>query len=301
MRRGLKIIVWLMAACLLGAGCAGQAPAPAAPQAALLRYGDRTPSPRNPAETVLQRGQFTGEVHALNDLGRLCRGELSHAGRVISVFIKSAYHLHEVQLREGIPFHADNRNADAAYHVNRFLDLVNTPPHVLRDDVPGCDGRGISAAGVQLFAEGSRSVDDSHVERLVSDPALLDELEAMAVFDTIIGNTDRHDSNWRWVTAPAAGERRLLALDHALAFPVERNVRGNYLMIERYLASTREGQLSTATLAKLRAFRSNRLQVDTVLRLNVNPRAIEHLWERVDRLLENRTVFTLRADRAGSR
>ncbi len=211
----------------------------------------------------------------------------------VPVFIKHDYYLYVLQHRAGIPFHSDNRNADAAFHVNRVVQLVNTPEHVIRDDVPHCGNKdGVSAAGVQRFATGSSSVSADVIEALTASEAMLDELEAVAVFDSLIGNTDRHDRNWRVMPRESNGQR-LVALDHSLAFPVEDFVTGNYLMIDRYLASPRGGSLSQETLLKLQRLRDQRSELNPVLLLNLNPRAVEKFWGRLDRLIEEGAVFSL--------
>lgn len=271
-------------------GCA------AAPQerSALLRYGDRTPVPQGEFESILYRGEFVGDMTPLDKLGRLCRGTLAYRGREMAVFVKHAYFLHELQQREGIPFHSDNRNADAAYQVNRALGLVDTPEHVLRDDVPTCGGPGqLSSAGVQRFLTESRATTKAAVSQLMSRSDLLDEIEEMAVFDVVIGNTDRHDLNWRFREEPAASERKLIAIDHSLAFPVHAYARGNYVMVDRYLASSRRGNLTDPIREKLEGFLRQRGALDPLLRLNLNPKALELMWSRVDRLLEDGRVFSL--------
>ena len=47
----------------------------------------------------------------------------------------------------------------------------------------------------------------------------------MALFDTIVGNTDRHGANY-FLRRNAKGEKRIIAIDHGLCFPIPQ---GGYI------------------------------------------------------------------------
>lgn len=268
----------------------------------LLRYGNKTPTfdPKNFNELALQRGFIKSKIKRIrgNNVNRVFRGAIVYHKRTIPVLIKPDTGLTKKQLRSSIPIGSDNRRADAAFHLSKFIDLVDTPEHVIRDDAPinqkNLHSRG--GAGIQIFSLDSHAPTKNLIAQVQSPSSinrLGDELEEIAVFDTLIGNTDRHLRNWLFRHAPKHGQRHIVAIDHTLAFPVvnKEDNRCNYLMIDSYIRSSGDGTISHRNLQKLEALSQKKVEVNQVLGLNLEPEAINLLWDRVDRMLKEKKVF----------
>lgn len=269
----------------------------------LLRYGNRTPRPTNFNDAALQLGTLMPEMQRVpgGHVNEVFVGSIRFGGTKVKVIIKPDDGLHTEhredcehhRMRASIPMFRDNRSADAAYHLNSVVQLVDTPEHIIRDDSPiDGDGTRRGGAGVQIFSSDSEDPSDTTIKELVLSEELLGELEAIAVFDCLIGNTDRHNSNWRFRTKPEPHQRHIVAIDHSLAFPVSQESGwGNYWMIESYLDSRRHGAISSETLAKLDALIGKRAEMDEILSLNLEQVAIDLLWRRVERMRREKKVF----------
>ena len=259
----------------------------------LLRYGDLTPRPRNINDEALQLGNISQKLTMLGDgTAKTWRSSIEFEGRNFDIVIKPDETLTSEKLRKDIPVRRDNQRADAAYHLSRFVNLVDTPEHVIRDDAPldsGGSRRG--GAGVQIFIADAHGASPEDIVAVESTGALLGELEDIAVFDVIIGNLDRHDNNWLFRDNPRPGQRHIVAIDHSHAFPVSDVGGGTYNMIVRYLKSAHKGRISQRNLQKLHSLVSMREQIDAVLGLNLEDVAIEMIWSRVALLRQNELVF----------
>lgn len=128
-------------------------------------------------------------------------------------------------LRQGIPDGTDLEREMAANVMRRFLDdLVDTPRVAIRD-VPGL--------GPTLLLERRASVRASALETPLS------ERISAGLFDSVIGNTDRHGGN---LLVERVGRRyHLILIDHGLAFPEATPTWGNmaFLRGHRLRASDR--------------------------------------------------------------
>ncbi|MGW4720362.1 hypothetical protein [Nocardia sp. NPDC004260] len=113
-------------------------------------------------------------------------------------------------LRDAIPSRPGEyaKREVAAYRVDRLLGFGLVPPTTFATG-PKRIGRG----SVQKF------VPSSEAEIVESYPE--GQRERMAVLDYVIGNTDRRYGNFRTVKEHdcPANERKVLAIDHGLAFP----------------------------------------------------------------------------------
>lgn len=99
----------------------------------------------------------------------------------------------------------------AAYVVSEALGWGLVPPTVLRDDAPSGPG------AVQRFVPHDP---ERHYFALVDEGGHERRLAQMALFDVLINNADRKASH-----VMAAGDGRLLGIDHGLTFHTEPKLR----------------------------------------------------------------------------
>lgn len=255
-----------------------------------LTYGHLTPEPLSAHEEVIQKGRFVGQIERLGGgINETFKGKVRFRNSTVHVVIKPTTLLSNDGLKDGILPYSDNKNADAAYHVNRFLDIVNTPPHVIRDDAPiDLDRSTTGPAGVQLFWRSLEPPKPDILDEIIDTESGRREIEGMAVFDIVIGNKDRHLGNYGILRNDNG--LSLVAIDHSTAFPNIVEDDGMYQMIHLHELATGES-ISAHIIEKLKSFRSKRRAVDRVLRLNIDCAAIELMWWRVDRLIEEGKVF----------
>jgi|GEM_PF-3430079 len=277
-----------------------------APTHALLRYGNKTPRPTSYHDAVLQIGTFKSEINKLgtDNVNYVCTGIMQFGGVEVKVVIKPDQDLKNKTIRSDISRSKDNRSSDAAYQLSRFIDLVDTPAHIIRDDapIPGSeadlnriDAFSTSArgsAGVQVFSADSVEPDSVIVAQIESSAQLLIELEEIAVFDCLIGNTDRHGRNWRFRKKPTEGSRHIVAIDHSLAFPTrDRRSFGNYSLIQMHLRSAANGRISERNLQKLQSLLHQRANIDHILQLNLERTECDLTWRRLEQMLRQKKVF----------
>jgi uncharacterized repeat protein (TIGR03843 family) len=116
-----------------------------------------------------------------------------------------------------------HRREVAAYEVSRAAGWLLVPPTVLREDAPFGPG------SIQRFVPHDP---DQHFFWLLDQrsPPVLDQLVSMAVFDLVIDNADRKGGHVlleqpTGATPPDPDAPRIRAVDHGVAFHVERKLR----------------------------------------------------------------------------
>lgn len=271
-----------------------------------VRYGESAPRPTTYEEAALELGNFKSEIKRLGsgNINYVCKGTLVFGGTELAVVIKPDSRLKDTG-HEGIYPLAGNRNADAAYQVSRFISLVETPAHVIRDDAPvpskneetilteeyKTESRG--GAGIQIFIEGLARNTDEIKKQIQSSPELLLELEEIAVFDCLIGNRDRNIGNWAFRKKTGKDERHIVAIDHSVAFPERSHTDQEYQaeILNLYLESERKGKISESTILKLKELLRKRGALDKILRLNLGHMEIDMFWWRLEKMLRDKRVF----------
>lgn len=158
----------------------------------------------------------------------------------------------------------------AAYVVDKHLGhFARIPPQVIAE----LDGR---PGTLNLF------VPASSYERNKSSLETMDrgDYRRLALFDHIIGNLDRHDSNWL-----LDDQGRPVPIDHGLSFPLENRDQGfhNFCFDQNFDINAEEKAL-------LQSFLERRDEVEQDLRPLLQEKAIEAMFERVERILETGRV-----------
>lgn len=218
----------------------------------------------------------------------------------IDVIIKPNIGLSETTVRESIPYFRDNYSAQAAYELNKFINLVDMPEHVIRHDLTFVyedEERKNIIAGVQVYqTKVSHLGSIKELRKLLINESSLDELEEIAVFDCLIGNKDRHLNNFFIRNKPVKGERSFVAIDHTLAFPMRNGkiLKGNdgsSILISEYINSYRKGFVSDKNLNKIRKLSNNWNTIKEILILNLEYSAVDAIKERAFQILATRVVF----------
>lgn len=162
------------------------------------------PPPAPSVEDLLRTGDFIGAQPLGGGVNATWRAEVGG----VPVAIKPAAGLAQRMLRDSIPPGTDLERELAAYLVNLELGgLVDCPVVALRDDTPW--GRAAVIEWKDRAAKGSSGAD-------------------VALFDAIIGNTDRHSGNY----LKTADDKRYIPIDHGLSFPESKAMgMGNYQIL----------------------------------------------------------------------
>lgn len=246
-----------------------RAAARAARQAA-QRGTDRT-SVQSSLETepvVNQKGETTGDYEYLG--GGITDSRVGYVNGQ-KVVIKGQ----EFQMvREGIDPGTEQNNEVAAYRVWQQLNQINPdfdldmPVVVLRDDLFD----GVRPAAVMQWKTGSSPV----------GPVGKKDARMMALFDSLIGNTDRHGGNY--LISP---DGRVIPIDHGLAFPVRQNNWGNHnFMRDRFDLTPDEANMLFETIHSWKSGNDNGL------RGLLGDRAFEELIARGEYMLATSQTLT---------
>ena len=83
-------------------------------------------------------------------------------------------------------------------------------------DVKIRDVKGRGQGSIQRFVDDAKTADDLH-PTLLDEMNLIEDLERQFILDVLIGNTDRHSSNW--MVKNIGGRHRVVSIDNGLTFP----------------------------------------------------------------------------------
>lgn len=125
--------------------------------------------------------------------------------------------LDTTELRDSIPVGEEQEREVAGYLVSKALgDIVPVAPAVLRQGIPGVQGSTPGTYDDFTTTEESRWVLNAPAKGTPEWNALSSQERAarLAMFDNVIGNTDRHGNNYS-----IDENGNLLPIDHSLAFP----------------------------------------------------------------------------------
>jgi hypothetical protein len=171
------------------------------------------------------------------------------------------------------PDHLARREA-AAYVVDEALGhLTGAPPTVYRT-LEGASGALMAFVGNANTATG---------RTLPEGP----EYDALAVFDHVIGNLDRHPGNL--LLTP---DGHMIPIDHGLTFPLGNNRKGWSRLVfgnqglHNFLFK-KKVKLDAPALASLRQLVKQRDSVtQQLVALGIDPRAVSAMYERVEAMLD---------------
>lgn len=198
----------------------------------------------------------------------------------------------EADTRPGLmPVGTQGKREVATYIVSERLELHLVPPTVLREKgVKRYEGRG----AFQLFVS-----EGEVVACLLEQTGQLEfkrsELEKLAVFDIIIGNTDRHHANFLIAT----GTGGIRAIDNGLSFPKKDWEECFYSEAENLLSGR---EISRELMKKLKAFASNSERKER-LREDLSPylseKEIEGVFSRINLLVRKKRFLAVGRRRGG--
>ncbi|MBI3928439.1 MAG: hypothetical protein HY319_23055 [Armatimonadetes bacterium] len=161
----------------------------------------------------------------------------------------------------------EERREVAAYLVDKHLGhYARVPPQVLAelDGRPGTLGLFVPAAS---FGDNRASLEKMAPE----------DYRRLALFDHVIGNLDRHDSNWL-----LDYDGRPVPIDHGLAFPLENSDQGFH-----NFCFDRSFPLDRDELAMLGDFLARRREIQEDLAPYLDARAIAAMFQRVERMVDS--------------
>ena len=192
----------------------------------------------------------------------------------------------------------ENKNAQAAYELSKYIDLVDTPIHVIRQDALVSESKGdYGEAGVQVWIDDASKPNNSQFKTISDFADYKSEIEEMAVWDCLIGNNDRHDSNYLVLNNARKGERRLVAIDHSLTFPTSFRLgfpnpeAGAIDIIESFLKGEKKGAISEKNVNKLKSLKKNFDKVEKVLSKYLGPASIDAMEARLDNMVRLKKIF----------
>jgi hypothetical protein len=239
-------------------------------------------------DDALANGQIVdGSVEYLDGTSsKVYRASMVIDGEEHDVYIKPLDGLYSDQIHANVPAGRDIYHERAAVLLNREMgNLVNLPTQVVVDT-------SIGEAGVQLGAPGTDFKNmygmDFHQSTTGGHGASLprnvkpEQMADMALFDTIIGNHDRHAGNMKWDDARG----NVVAIDHGLAFPVQNG--GSWIFNADSISAAHAVRLATLTprhqsiLARLK---DNQAKISSNLaNLGLGSDQIAAMFERIDAL-----------------
>jgi len=239
-----------------------------------------------PPETALEKEMKAGPIEDIQILG----GGISDTftGTIHGTMVKlvpDSGHGGAEHIEFGFRYGADNKKEMAAQIINDAMGgLVNAPRTVQRDDVQtGPVGRK-SPGIVQEFFQGAYTFQSTG---LAHDRVPEKDAERMNLFDSIIGNTDRHENNFM-VTLEHGKVTKLLAIDHGLSFPTNNRFGGPYGNIE--LLDRMGVDLSVHSLTQLKMLRMKKETLTPHLKKYLIDDEINAMWERVDTMLTKKQI-----------
>lgn len=203
-------------------------------------------------------------------LDATCNGE--------SILVKDAANRKNGSLRNSIPNGTDLQREYATYLFAKMVPgLVEVPAMALRDV------NGTTYLAMEKVTGGW------HGGWGMPNGISLTVKRNMALFDAIVGNTDRHGHNY-FIKYNQKGERRIIAIDHGLCFPIPQ---AGYIDCgsSDFLRQEALPQWCVRWLNKVLSMES---QVRRTLAPHLEPEAIDGLFDRVHWMLNRGTFMNLR-------
>ena len=150
----------------------------------------------------------------------------------------------------------------------RLGHLARVPPAVSS----GLEGR---PGALKLLVSQGLDGKESGQENLPAKTAP-EDYRRIALFDHVVGNLDRHSGNFL-----VDNDHRPVPIDHGLAFPLKNGEQGTHNF--KFDASF---QLNNEEKATLRKFSAESESIREELSELLEPKALDAMFARVDRMLE---------------
>lgn len=187
------------------------------------------------------------------------------------------------QLRDNIPKKSDLQRERGAYLIARAMG-VPVPTTVVRP----VEGEGLAVIQDWQVATvaGNATVDD--LARVRQHP----DYRLIAIFDAVIGNTDRHSGNWMIKRRNDGDVLQPIAIDHGLALPNGAMGAGNSQIQDDIAA--RQPSLTEAELVWLREVRDNQELSSQLAQSGLEQEAIDAMRKRLDVLIHDERLLRAR-------
>jgi hypothetical protein len=209
-------------------------------------------------------------------------------GQGVTVYVKPRTGLYDSgRIHDDIPDQMDLEHERAATLLNRELGgLVHMPAQ----NIVHVDGYGES--GVQIKGSGEDFSDlygKTYHESLNGDHsayvpagAKARHMADVALFDTIIGNYDRHEGNLKW----DADSERVIPIDHGLAFPEMNGYNGMWNQTAVQAAhAMRAADLRPDHMAMLAHLKDNEYRISRgLVDLGLSQSQVDAMFVRIDAL-----------------
>lgn len=171
--------------------------------------------------------------------------------------------------RPNIPRGTQAKREEAAYLVDKRLGhLARVPPAVSS----GLEGR---PGALKLLVSQGLDGKESSEENLPQETSP-EDYRRIALFDHVVGNLDRHSGNFL-----VDSEKRPIPIDHGLAFPLKNGEQGRHNFKFDKLF-----QLNPEEKTLLQKFSSQQESIRNELSGLLEPKALDAMFCRVDRMLE---------------
>jgi hypothetical protein len=195
-----------------------------------------------------------------------------------AILVKDAANRKKRSLRQSIPDGTDIQREYATYLFAKMVPgLVELPAMALR-----------VVNGEQVLA--MEKINGDHALWSAPKGVSVTLKRNMALFDAIVGNTDRHGQNY-FIRRNAKGERRIIAIDHGLCFPIPNK----YGEIDCGTSDfSRREALPQWCERWLNKILSMELSIRRTLAPYIEPEAIDQVFVRVNWMLARHTFMSKR-------
>jgi hypothetical protein len=177
--------------------------------------------------------------------------------------------------RAGLSEGEYNRREVAAYEVNKILGWDLVPPtgfHVNKDEKMGPTGLG----AIMKFVDG---VDASKGGTSIKN---VDQVEKALMFDTIMGNSDRHGRNW----LVNSKDDRLWLIDNGATLPRRATDAIRTSMPRTFTNYNKDGKISDENM---KALESNKDKLLTYVEHSIGEEEADIMEQRIDWIIEHRS------------
>lgn len=198
-----------------------------------------------------------------------------------AILVKDAANRQRGSLRASVPNGTDLHREYATYLFAKMVPgLVEVPAMALRSV------NGAEVLCMEMVVGGQHALWSDAPLKGVS----ITLKRNMALFDAIVGNTDRHGANY-FIKRNAKGEKRIIAIDHGLCFPIPQ---GGYIDCGTSDFMRNEA-LPAWCVRWLNKVSGMETKIRKTLAPYIEPEAIDQVFVRVNWMLKRGTFMPRRA------